>query len=151
MTFTTTLVFAAIVVCLFIFSSHQFETSSNDNRNIPVRPLLLIPGFGASILEAHHKTNKSQPAIRVFESFEESQMKLERFLLFKYCSDCLLPESVNSDYTIQAPIDIDSGLYAISRMNPDGTGPARLYFYDMIEFLKNELGYVPGKTLFAFP
>jgi len=154
MTLTTTLFFAAVVLCLFIFSSHQFETnnhSGNDNMNTPVRPLLLIPGFGASILEAHHKTNKSQPAIRVFESFEESQMKLERFLLFKYCSDCLLPESVNSDYTIQAPIDIDSGLYAISRMNPDGTGPARLYFYDMIEFLKNELGYVPGKTLFAFP
>lgn len=46
------------------------------------------------------------------------------------------------------------GLFAIDNLNPgssQGNGPDRFYFHDMINYLKNSLGYEEGKTLFAFP
>lgn len=115
------------------------------------RPLLLIPGFAASMLHAYNKHNITEAPIRVFETFQDSQFKLENYLLLKYCQDCLVPESINPKYEIRAPLHRNAGLYGIDELNPDGYGPKRPYFHEMIQFLQKELSYEQGKNLFAFP
>jgi hypothetical protein len=47
------------------------------------RPLLLIPGFAASMLHAYKKHNVTEAPIRVFETFQESQLKWKII----YCSN----------------------------------------------------------------
>jgi hypothetical protein len=75
------------------------------------RPLLLIPGFAASMLHNYKKHNVTEAPIRVFETFQEPQFKLENYLLLKYCQDCLVSESINSEYEIRAPLHRNDGQY----------------------------------------
>jgi hypothetical protein len=75
------------------------------------RPLFLIPGFVASMLHNYKKHNVTEAPIRVSETFQESQLKLENCLLLKYCRDCLVPESINPEYEIRAPLHRNDGQY----------------------------------------
>jgi hypothetical protein len=92
------------------------------------RALLLIPGFATFIPHTYKKHNVTEAPICVFEPFQESQLKLENYLLLKYCQDCLIPESINPEYEIRASLH---GLYGVNVLNPDGYGPKRPYFHEL--------------------
>ena len=110
-------------------------------------PLLLIPGFAASILEAYHKSDLTKPLHRAYESYPDSNDRMKD-LWIESCGSCNVPKQMNESLVI-LPSFRDFGLYAIDNLNPEGN-PDRLYFHDLIIHLK-KLGYVPGETLFAFP
>jgi pimeloyl-ACP methyl ester carboxylesterase len=128
--------------CVFVCVYSQSE--------IPIRPLILVPGFAASILQA----KKDEQTTRVYETYPNSDNIMKEFLWCRYNTTTQLATSFKKEHTISPPTD-NFGLYAVTDLNPppyynQSDTPHRPYFNDLIAFLTS-IGYVPGKTLFAFP
>jgi hypothetical protein len=141
--------------CCFLLVIHVILMNTEQANSMLIkRPLILVPGFGASILEAYSNNNNStSEGIHLWEAMTDGEEKLINFLMMKYCpidDDCEIPESTNNEYHVKAPIEKEFGLYGIASLHPFGK-PYRQYFFELIQFLQSDLGYEPGKNLFAFP
>ena len=114
--------------------------------SIPERPLLLVPGYTGSILNARNTTDNS-----TFLVFPTHPLQKFDYL---YCK-CQSEQDVNNkrcdsiydDIEIYAPTD-RYGLYAIDVLNEDA---GREYYHNLINLLVNDEGYEEGVTLFGFP
>ncbi|KAL9645229.1 hypothetical protein ABK040_002430 [Willaertia magna] len=156
-----TLFFLLSSLFLFYYDNihHPIVTTTfalvNDNH-----PIILVPGYGASLLEAKHLFNESKN-FYAYENWENSTKAMtylyckindnnnnEVYTTFNsYSLQNILAELEN--YTI-SPTFKNSGLFDIDNLNPSTIGPKRYYFHEMIIYLKT-LGYEEGKNLFAFP
>ncbi|KAL0483101.1 hypothetical protein AKO1_015100 [Acrasis kona] len=108
-------------------------------------PLILIPGYAASIL---HATKENQ-TIRAYETYPNSDDIFQNHLLCIYKDGYCESTSASDGWKIHSPME-QHGLYAIRNLNPNST-PPRPYFNDLIDFLVNDLQYEPGVSLFGFP
>ncbi|KAG2374946.1 hypothetical protein C9374_010320 [Naegleria lovaniensis] len=150
------LVFLSLALyILFFHTSFVIATLSlhQEQQLKPQIPLILVPGYAASIISASDR-NSGKLVKHLYESYPNSTQDF-MYLSCKIINSNTMQSFVADDeqWDLTSPMD-RSGLFAIDNLNPgslQGNGPDRFYFHDMINYLKNSLGYEEGQTLFAFP
>ncbi|EFC39153.1 predicted protein [Naegleria gruberi] len=125
-------------------------TTSNNNYRLPI---ILIPGYAASMLSVEEIANPGKIVRNLYETYPDSTFGM-KMMSSSIVGDVEMDSfaAKENGWNIVSPMQ-RSGLYAVDNLNPDsdnGVGPKRYYFHELIEYLKS-IGYEEGVTLFAFP
>eukprot|EP00742_Colponemidia_sp_Colp-10_P012022 GILJ01013444.1.p1 GENE.GILJ01013444.1~~GILJ01013444.1.p1 ORF type:complete len:618 (+),score=92.62 GILJ01013444.1:86-1939(+) len=115
----------------------------------PHFPVLLIPGFGGSVLKSRNiKTGEEE---EVWVRYYQADQVFRDHLWCRFNQTSNQTESIREGWEVFAPSEAD-GLHAIDTLAPHWwlKQDATFYYHNLIAYLE-QLGYAKGKTMFGFP
>ena len=122
-------------------------------RAAPQRPLLLIPGFGGSVLRT--EKGDGSPDEHLWLRLTQEDKYLREYLVGKYNPGVgTLTSLTHPDAMVKVPMG-NFGADAVTALMdyiPDSPFTRSIhYFKPLITFLEKKMGYVLGESLFVFP